>query len=67
MSGFTRDSRPYELTASAAAQDMTKPDLELQGIHGTGEMQDGSTLDLTARGGIYDTKTEVMSLHRTSC
>jgi lipopolysaccharide export system protein LptC len=65
LSGFTRDSRPYELTAQAAAQDITKPDtIELQGIHGTGKMQDESTLDLTARSGIYDTKTEMLSLRQ---
>jgi len=27
VSGFTSDSRPYELTARAAAQDLTKPDI----------------------------------------
>jgi len=33
LSGFTSDSRPYELTARAAAQDLTKPDiLELKDI-----------------------------------
>ena len=31
LSGFTRDARAYELTADAAAQDLTKPDIvELQ-------------------------------------
>jgi lipopolysaccharide export system protein LptC len=65
LAGFTRDSRPYELTADAAAQDITKPDtIELQGIHGTGKMQDESTLELTARGGVYDTKTEMLSLRQ---
>ena len=65
VSGFTRDSRPYEMTAQAAAQDITKPDkIELQGIHGSGEMQDESTVELTARGGVYDTKTEMLSLRQ---
>jgi lipopolysaccharide export system protein LptC len=27
LSGFTRDARPYELSALSAAQDITKPDL----------------------------------------
>ena len=34
LSGFTSDARAYELTAEAAAQDLTKPDMvELRNIH----------------------------------
>jgi lipopolysaccharide export system protein LptC len=65
LSGYTRDGRPYELHAQAAAQDVTKPDLlELQGVHGKSEMRDRSVLDLTARTGVYDVKTEMLSLRQ---
>lgn len=65
LSGYTRDSRPYEFSAQAAAQDVTKPDkLELQGVHGKSELRDRSVLDVTAQSGIYDIKTEMMSLRQ---
>jgi lipopolysaccharide export system protein LptC len=65
IAGFTRDSRPYELTARAAAQDVTNPDtIELQGIHGKSEMPDKSVFELTADGGIYDSKSEMLSLRQ---
>jgi lipopolysaccharide export system protein LptC len=65
LSGYTRDSRPYEFRAQAAAQDVTKPDkLELQGVHGKSELRDRSVVDVTAQSGIYDIKTEMMSLRQ---
>src|SRR5690348_2214908 len=49
LAGFTRDSRAYELTARAAAQDVTKPDtIELQGISGTSEAGDHTVFNVTA-------------------
>ena len=52
LSGFTRDARAYELTADAAAQDMTKPDMvELRNIRAKVEMQDKSTMEMTAISG----------------
>lgn len=63
LGGFTRDGRPYELTASAAAQDITNPTvLELKDVHAKVTMQDKSTVDLTAATGIYDTKGDTMIL-----
>lgn len=63
LSGFTRDGRPYEMTAFAAKQDLTKPDLvELQRIHATVQMQDGSPMQLDARNGLYNVKTERLEL-----
>jgi len=63
LGGFTRDGRPYELTASAAAQDITNPTvLELKDVHAKLTMQDKSTVDLTAATGIYDTKGDTMLL-----
>src|SRR5580704_14497029 len=65
LSGFTRDSRPYELTARAAAQDITKPDtIELQGIHGKTEMPDKAVFELSADGGVYDSKAEMLTLRQ---
>lgn len=63
LSGYTRDARAYELTARAAAQDVTKPDLvELQDIHAKIEMQDKSVMEMSAVNGVYDAKAEMLTL-----
>jgi lipopolysaccharide export system protein LptC len=63
LSGYTRDARAYDFTAKAAAQDLTKPDLvELKQIHAKVEMQDKTTIQLSANNGVYDTKNEVLKL-----
>jgi lipopolysaccharide export system protein LptC len=63
MSGFTRDSRAYQLSADAAAQDLTKPDLvELRNIHAQVEMQDKSMMKMSANNGIYNSKNETLKL-----
>lgn len=63
ISGFTRDARPYEFTATAAAQDLTKPDLvELHDLRGKVEMKDNSTTEVTAQSGVYNSKKEVLEL-----
>jgi lipopolysaccharide export system protein LptC len=65
IAGFTKDSRPYDLTARAAAQDVTHPDtIELQGLHGKTEMQDHAIYELTADGGLYDAKAELLTLRQ---
>ena len=65
LSGFTKDARAYEFTADAAAQDLTKPDIvELRNIHAKVEMQDKTTMQMTAVTGIYDTKAETLRLER---
>lgn len=65
LSGFTSDARAYELTADTAAQDMTKPDIvELRNIRAKVEMQDKSTMELTAITGLYDSKGETLRLDR---
>jgi lipopolysaccharide export system protein LptC len=64
IAGFTKDNRRYDLTAQAAGQDLTKPDLvELQGIHATMETQEGGHFQTTARSGLYNTKTEQLTLN----
>jgi lipopolysaccharide export system protein LptC len=63
LSGFTSDARAYELTADTAAQDMTKPDIvELRNIRAKIEMQDKSSMEMTAIRGIYDAKGETLKL-----
>jgi lipopolysaccharide export system protein LptC len=53
LAGFTTDSRPYEFTANAAQQDITKPDIvDLQIIRAKMEMADKSTVHLSADAGV---------------
>jgi len=64
LSGFTVDSRAYEFSADAAAQDITKPDLvELHQLHAKMEMEDKSTVEMTAVSGVYNVKTEILTLN----
>ncbi|HMA71949.1 MAG TPA: LPS export ABC transporter periplasmic protein LptC [Xanthobacteraceae bacterium] len=64
LTGFTTDSRPYELTARAAAQDLTKPDvLELKDITGHVELKDGQRVVIKSINGVYDTKGELLKLN----
>jgi lipopolysaccharide export system protein LptC len=63
ITGFTRDSRPYEFTARAAAQDLTRPDVvELQDLRGKFQMRDDSTTEVTAQSGTYNSKQETLQL-----
>jgi lipopolysaccharide export system protein LptC len=63
LSGFTKDERAYEFTAEAAAQDLTKPDIvELRNIRAKLQMQDKSTVEMSAEIGTYNTKLEMLKL-----
>ena len=63
LSGFTHDARAYELSADAAKQDLTKPDLiELRNLRATVEMQDKATIEMLATTGTYDSKGEMLKL-----
>ena len=63
LAGFTRDNRAYNITAEAAAQDFTDPTvLELSGIHGKIEMQNRGAVDVTSVAGLYNTKSELLTL-----
>jgi lipopolysaccharide export system protein LptC len=67
ISGFTRDSRPYEFIAKAAEQDLTKPDLvDLQALQGKVQMKDNSAAEVIAQGGVYNSKSEVLTLGRNT-
>jgi lipopolysaccharide export system protein LptC len=63
LGGFTRDGRPYELTAAAAAQDLTNPGvLELKDVRARVQMVDKSKVDIQAATGVYDTKADQLIL-----
>jgi lipopolysaccharide export system protein LptC len=64
LNGFTSDSRPYEFKADAAQQDITKPDfVALQRIHAKIVMADKSTVRMSADAGVYNMKTDMLTLH----
>lgn len=63
IAGFTRDGRPYDLTARSAAQDLTNMGvLELSDVLAHVTMQDRSQMELHAKNGVYDTKSDLMEL-----
>jgi lipopolysaccharide export system protein LptC len=63
VSGFTRDSRPYELSAKAAAQDLTQPDVvELRELFAKIQMSDNSTAEVVAPSGTFNSKKELLEL-----
>jgi lipopolysaccharide export system protein LptC len=63
LSGFTSDSRAYELSAEAAAQDLTKPNIvELRKLHAKIELKDKTMVEMSAVSGLYDTKGDTIKL-----
>jgi lipopolysaccharide export system protein LptC len=65
LSGFTPDKRPYELQATTATQDITDPDhVELHTLRAKVLMEDRSTVTLNSRTGLFDTKTQILDLHK---
>ena len=63
VAGFTRDQRAYDLTARAASQDVTKPNiLTLQDLRAKVELQDKAQVEMTASSGVYDRSTEKLVL-----
>ncbi len=63
VAGFTRDQRAYDLTARAASQDITKPNLlTLQDLRAKVELQDRAQVEMTAASGVYDRNTEKLML-----
>ena len=64
LSGYTADSRPYQFTAQSAEQDITKPDLmELHQIDANIKMQDDSTVNVVSNSGLYNVKSEMLTLN----
>ena len=63
VSGFTHDGRAYDMSAVAAKQDLTKPDVvELHNLNAKLQMEDKSSLHLLAEKGLYNAKSEVLEL-----
>jgi lipopolysaccharide export system protein LptC len=63
LTGYTQDHRAYNVTAETAAQDVTNPTvLELTGIRAKVELQAKSTMEVTAVAGLYNTKSELLTL-----
>jgi lipopolysaccharide export system protein LptC len=67
ITGFTRDARPYEFTATAAAQDLTHPDVvEMRNLQGKYQLRDNSTTELRADIGVYNSKKEMLELGKNT-
>jgi lipopolysaccharide export system protein LptC len=63
LTGYTKDERPYTLTARTAAKDLANPDiLEMEDIRTTIVMQDTRKVEVTARNGLYDSKADTIRL-----
>jgi lipopolysaccharide export system protein LptC len=63
LAGYTQDARAYDVSARAASQDLTKPDLlQLQDIEAKVQMEDKSHLEMTAASGVYNRKSELLTL-----
>ena len=65
LSGYSIDQRPYELWAKTATQDLTDPDhVDLNALRAKVLMEDKSTVTLDARNGLFDSKQQVLDLHK---
>src|ERR1700744_5496185 len=65
LSGFSPDQRPYELWAKTATQDITDPDhVELATLRAKVLQEDHSTVTMDARTGLFDTKSQMLDLHK---
>jgi lipopolysaccharide export system protein LptC len=63
LTGFRSDSRPYEVTARAATQDIKAPSLiDLQDLDARIGMGDQGSGHVTARKGLYDSVKETLRL-----
>jgi lipopolysaccharide export system protein LptC len=63
LEGYTRDARPYQMTAKTAAQDLLKPDnVELTEIHTKMETADKAAVEMTAASGLYHSKADQLIL-----
>lgn len=64
LTGFTTDSRAYQLSADSAAQDITRPDfVKLHQLRAKMDMADKSAVHLWADSGLYNMKTDMLTLN----
>ena len=65
LSGYTNDSRRYEMTAQSAAQDIAKPSvIELNIVRATIEQADKTPFTISAAGGVFDRTSGMLTLSR---
>src|ERR1700687_1061941 len=65
LSGYTPDQRPYDLWAKTATQDLSNPDhVDLKTLRAKVLMEDRSTVTLDALDGSFDTKEQLLNLHK---
>jgi lipopolysaccharide export system protein LptC len=65
LAGYTPDRRPYELWAKTATQDVTDPDhVELRTLRAKVLMEDQTITKLDAREGLYNSKDQLLDLHK---
>jgi len=65
LAGYTTDRRPYELWAKTATQDLTDPDhVDLKKLRAKLLMEDQSTTTLVALNGLFDSKEQLLDLHK---
>jgi lipopolysaccharide export system protein LptC len=66
MTGFRKDTRPYEVTATSASQDVRNPNvIELTEMKARLAMDDnGGAARLEAATGVFDTQRERLELHK---
>lgn len=64
LTGFRKDNRPYEVTASAAYQDIRRPNvIELKEMRAKLALDgQGSVANFTSSGGVFDTSKEQLEL-----
>ena len=67
LTGYTKDERPYTVTARTAAKDLTNPDaLELRGHpHDDRACRTAATWSSPRREGFYDGKAETLRLQKS--
>ena len=66
LEGYTRDARPYQMTAKTAAQDLLKPDnVELSEIRTKMETADKAVVEMTAATGLYHSKADQLILRES--
>jgi lipopolysaccharide export system protein LptC len=65
LSGYSTDQRPYELWAKTATQDITDPDhVDLRTLRAKVLMEDQTTVTLDANNGLFDSKQQLLDLHK---
>src|ERR1700737_255261 len=65
LAGYTPDQRAYEVWAKTATQDLTDPDhVDLRTLRAKVLMEDRSTVTLDALNGLFDTRQQLLDLHK---